>query len=302
MFGRPAHRHSAHHKRRPPWLKLAVEGGITLLLGMAALGLSLRWVSLWDFSSLVATPRRSRQCRLERSVQVDTQRTLSRRSNLKGIRFGKRQNRFPLAPGILSVVIRRDPSDGGPPSAFCTKFWLMTSSRETAEEGIVHGIFVKDGQEAAGPDEKAPITGVPNSYQREFAFSAVKLASDPAALSMEVAFQRMAVGLGYGKKIISFSYQPHSDAVAPTISFALPFSFEVNTTFPTSEQLSVRHNGVVLMTTGKPGEPVGALVTDSGMMQDKETILFLAAALLGTGVALIGEFCRAFARLFLPQR
>jgi len=299
MSDRPTHRRPAHPKGRHPWLKLAVEGGIALLLGIAALGLSLRWVTSLGFFEL------GFDAEAVKAVSVRTEcvgkYTATIAAKVEPELHQIWQSVSPDSPGVLSVVIRRDPSDVGSSGAFCTKFWLMTSSRETAEEGTVHGIFAHDGEETAGADEKTLIANVANSFQREFAFSTVKLSSDPVALSMEVAFRRMAVGLGYGKKIVSLSYEPHGNTVAPTIQFVLPFSFEVNTAFPASEELSVRNNGVVLITTPKPEEPAGVLITDGSMMQDKETVLFLAAALLGTGVALIAEFCRAVARLLLPR-
>jgi hypothetical protein len=49
-------------------------------------------------------------------------------------------------------------------------------------------------------------------------------------------------------------------------------------------------------------QPFGAFVTDNAMMGEKEIILFLAAALLGTGVALLAEFCRALVRTFGSNR
>ena len=299
MSDRTTHPRSAHPKGRHPWRKIAIEAGIALLLGVAALGLSLRWVGSLGFFVLGFDAEAVKAVSIRTECVGKYTATIVAKVEPELHQIWQAAN--PDSPGMLSVVIRRDSSDAGPSGAFCTKFWLMTSSRETAEEGTVHGIFVNGGKETAGPDEKTSITNVANSFQREFAFSTVKLSSDPVALSMEVAFRRMAVGLGYGKKIVSLAYEPHGNAVAPTIQFVLPFSFEVNTAFPASEQLSVRKNGVVLITTPKPEEPAGVLITDSSMMQDKENVLFLAAALLGTGIALIAEFCRAIARLLLPR-
>jgi hypothetical protein len=291
--------HSSAKRRGRLWFRAAVEAVIALLIGVGALALSLRWVASLGFFELGFDAEAIKSVSIRTECPGKYTAIIAARVEPESRQIWEGES--PDSPGTLSVVIRHDPTDSSMPAFLCTKFWMETSSRETGQTATVHAIIGRGPEEVAGQVKKAPVENNGANNRREFTFSVVNPSGDIVALSMEIVFHRMAVGLGYGKKIVSFSYEPHGDAVSPTVQLVLPFSFEVNSSFPAGEELSVRSNGATLTLPTRSGEPIGAFVTDNSMMEDKEIVLFLAAAMLGTGVALMAEFFRALARLFFAE-
>lgn len=275
------------------------EPTVALVLGAAALALSLRWVSSLGFFELggdieiIKTISIRTECPGHYTAAITADVTMELHQIWERAK--------PDSPGSLSVVIRRDPASGDPPVLSCTKFWVETSSAEVAERALVNATFIRGGKEVLGEEKKSEREYVAPVNRRKFSLDVIEPSKELTALAIDIKFDRMAIGVGYAKKVVEFSYEHGSDNITPTFELRLPFSFEANSPFPSTEQLSVRRSGVALSSPAAVAQPFGAFVTDNEMMQDKEIILFFSAALLGTGVALIAEFFRALVRTLVSS-
>jgi hypothetical protein len=277
-------------------VKVLIEAAISLILGVAAVFVSVIWINPLSF---------------ELGADVEALKTLSIRTDCPGRYIATITanvihedsdfwTRDPDdSPGALSVVIRHDPAESSASAVLsCTKFWLITSSIEVGPDAMAGAIVSKDNKELDLPQRKVRIEFNPSISMRQFSLATPDQATDVIALTLNVPFRAMAVGQTYGKKFVGLSYAAISPNVASTLTVHIPFAFEVNSTFPPTERLSLARDGVLLTVPANAGESVGAFFTDTSMVEKKGVILFLAAALLGTGVALIAEFFRALVRLF----
>jgi hypothetical protein len=205
------------------------------------------------------------------------------------------------SPGDLTVEIRRDDAASSSPSPLgCNKFSLQTSSYWADSEAMVHAAVSKSGKESALPSEaaKAYVVGsVP--FRRAYRFDVVSTDSEAVGLVMRLHFDKMGVGQVYGRKVVNLVYDGTDSRMHPSLAIKFPFGFEVTSTMPADAAITPDNNGTLVSVATASNPTVGTFFTDSDMILKREIVLFLAAALLGTGVALIAEFL--VIRLAIPR-
>ena len=205
------------------------------------------------------------------------------------------------SPGDLTVEIRRNDAASSSPSPLgCNKFSLQTSSYSADREAMVHAVVSKSGKESALRGEAANAMRVADTFRRAYSFDVVSLDSEAVALVMKLHFHKMGVGRVHGRKVVNLVYDGSDSRMHPSLTIKFPFVFEVTSTMPEKAILTLDSEGTIVMAATASNPTVGAFFTDTEMTERREIVLFLAAALLGTGVALIAEFLRAIIRLVIP--
>jgi hypothetical protein len=281
--------------RRRAWLKPSLEAVVTLLLGGGSVILSLLWINPYSFKlgfdvEAVKTVAVVSECPGQyKTIMI---------AKVNDEEIGLFSPPSSDSTGDLTVEIRRDDPVGSPSTPLgCNKFSFQTSSYETDSEALVYALVSNSGGETARQDKVAKVAQVVGSPRRTYSFDVVLADSDTVAVVMKLHFRKMGVGQVYGRKVVNLVYDGIDSRMHPTLTIEFPFVFEITSTTPTNAILAVDKKGTTVTAATGSSLTVGAFFTDSHMIETREVVLFLAAALLGTGVALIAEFLRAIVRL-----